>query len=40
VVEVWDVDYNAQGQTLQVAHDVYAGDRHEFAYEWAEEDIR
>jgi GntR family transcriptional regulator len=40
VVEVWHVDYDAQGRTLQVAHDIYAGDQHEFVYEWVEEDIR
>ncbi|WP_373686726.1 GntR family transcriptional regulator [Nocardia terpenica] len=40
VVHMWDVDYNSQGRTLQAAHDIYAGDRHEFAYEWSEGDIR
>jgi GntR family transcriptional regulator len=40
VVEVWHVDYNVEGQTLQVAHDIFAGDQHEFAYEWTEEDFR
>lgn len=39
VVDVWDVDYDDQGRPLQAAYDIYAGDRHEFAYEWAEEDI-
>jgi GntR family transcriptional regulator len=39
VVHMWDVDYNRQGRTLQVAHDIYASDRHEFAYEWNEADI-
>ena len=39
VVEVWHVDYNVEGQTLQVAHDIFAGDQHEFAYEWTEEGI-
>jgi GntR family transcriptional regulator len=36
IVQMWDVDYNDQGRTLQVAEDLYAGDRHEFAYEWTE----
>ncbi|MDB4873255.1 MAG: GntR family transcriptional regulator [Gemmatimonadales bacterium] len=40
VVRMWDVDYDAEGRTLQVSDDVYAGDRHEFAYEWNEGDIR
>jgi GntR family transcriptional regulator len=39
VVVMWDVDYDEQGRTLQAAEDVYAGDKHEFAYEWSEEDI-
>ena len=39
VVVMWDVDYDEQGRTLQAAEDIYAGDRHEFAYEWTEEDI-
>jgi GntR family transcriptional regulator len=39
VVDVWDVDYDAQGRTLQAAHDIYTGDRHEFAYEWSKKDI-
>lgn len=40
VVHMWDVDYDADGRTLQAAHDIYAGDKHEFIYEWHESDIR
>lgn len=40
IVQMWDVDYDAGGRTLQVAEDLYAGDRHEFAYEWAEGDVK
>lgn len=40
VVHMWDVDYDASGRTLQAAHDVYAADKHEFAYEWQEGDIK
>lgn len=40
VVHMWDVDYDEQDRPLQVAHDIYAGDRHEFSYEWNEDDIR
>jgi GntR family transcriptional regulator len=40
VVHMWDVDYDQQGQPLQVAHDIYAADRHEFTYEWNETDIQ
>lgn len=40
VVHMWDVDYDEQGRTLQVAHDIYASDRHEFAYQWNEADIK
>lgn len=39
VVVMWDVDYDEQERALQAAEDIYAGDRHEFAYEWTEEDI-
>ena len=39
IVQMWDVDYDANGRALQAAEDLYAGDRHEFAYEWTEEDI-
>jgi len=37
---MWDVDDNAESRALQVAYDVYAGDRHEFGYQWSEEDIK
>jgi GntR family transcriptional regulator len=40
IVRLLDIDYDTEGRTLQVADDIYAGDRHEFAYEWSEEDIR
>jgi GntR family transcriptional regulator len=40
VVRLWDVDYDADNRPLQAAEDVYAADRHEFAYTWAEEDIQ
>jgi GntR family transcriptional regulator len=36
VVRMLHIDYDPQGRTLQVADDMYAGDRHEFAFEWAE----
>jgi GntR family transcriptional regulator len=36
---MWDVDYDEQGRALQAAEDIYAGDKHEFAYEWTEGDI-
>jgi GntR family transcriptional regulator len=35
VVRMLHVDYDPEGRTLQVADDLYAGDRHEFAFEWA-----
>ena len=38
VVRMLHIDYDPDGRTLQVADDLYAGDRHEFAFEWAEED--
>jgi DNA-binding GntR family transcriptional regulator len=37
VVRMLHVDYGPDGRTLQVADDLYAGDRHEFAFEWAEQ---
>lgn len=37
VVRMLHVDYDPDGRTLQVADDLYAGDRHEFAFEWAED---
>ncbi|MFD9893550.1 GntR family transcriptional regulator [Amycolatopsis sp. NPDC059027] len=40
IVQMWDVDYDNEGRTLQVAEDLYAGDRHEFIYEWSEGDIK
>ncbi len=40
VVHMWHVDYDADGRTLQAAHDIYAGDKHEFTYEWHESDIK
>lgn len=36
VVRMLHIDYDPQDRTLQVADDLYAGDRHEFAFEWAE----
>jgi GntR family transcriptional regulator len=38
VVRMLHIDYDPGGRTLQVADDLYAGDRHEFAFEWAEPD--
>jgi GntR family transcriptional regulator len=40
VVHLWNVDYDADGRPLQAAHDIYAGDKHEFTYEWDESDIK
>jgi GntR family transcriptional regulator len=40
VVQMWNVDYDERGRTLQAAEDLYAGDRHEFSYEWNEGDIK
>ncbi|MEV7039498.1 UTRA domain-containing protein [Amycolatopsis sp. NPDC051061] len=40
VMHMWDVDYDKDGRPLQAAHDVYAGDKHEFIYEWNEGDIQ
>jgi len=40
IVQMWDVDYDEEGRTLQAAEDLYAGDRHEFAYEWNKGDVR
>jgi GntR family transcriptional regulator len=40
VMHMWDVDYDKDGRPLQAAHDVYAGDKHEFIYEWQESDIQ
>lgn len=38
VVRLLQIDYDPQDRTLQVADDLYAGDQHEFAFEWAEPD--
>jgi GntR family transcriptional regulator len=38
VVQMLHIDYDSDGRTLQVADDLYAADRHEFAFEWAEPD--
>ena len=38
VVRLLHIDYDPQDRTLQIADDVYAADRHEFAFEWAEPD--
>jgi GntR family transcriptional regulator len=35
VVRLLSVDYDADGRALQLADDLYAGDRHEFAFEWS-----
>ena len=35
-VQVLHIDYDQDGRTLQVADDLYAADRHEFAFEWSE----
>jgi GntR family transcriptional regulator len=40
VVRLWDVDYDASDRPLQAAEDIYAGNQHEFAYEWNEGDIK
>jgi GntR family transcriptional regulator len=36
VVRMIHVDYDAEGRSLQVADDLYSGERHEFAFEWDE----
>src|SRR5215470_9495482 len=38
VAQMLHIDWDPDGRTLQVADDLYAGDRHEFAFEWAEPD--
>lgn len=38
VVQLLHIDYDPDGRTLQVADDLYAADRHEFAFEWTEPD--
>ena len=40
VVRMLHIDYDPEGRTLQVADDLYAADRHEFAFEWSEPDGR
>jgi hypothetical protein len=37
-VRLLHIDYGPQDRTLHVADDLYAADRHEFAFEWAEPD--
>ena len=37
VVRLLHIDYDPDGRALQVADDLYAADRHEFAFEWAED---
>ncbi len=34
VVRMLHIDYDPDGRALQVADDLYAADRHEFAFEW------
>ena len=36
VVQMLHIDYDPDGKALQVADDLYAADRHEFAFEWSE----
>ncbi|MGI9004991.1 MAG: GntR family transcriptional regulator [Streptosporangiaceae bacterium] len=36
VVRMLHIDYDPDGKALQVADDLYAADRHEFAFEWFE----
>jgi GntR family transcriptional regulator len=36
VVQMINIDYDPDGKPLQVADDLYAADRHEFAFEWTE----
>jgi GntR family transcriptional regulator len=36
VIQMLHIDYDPDGRTLQVADDLYAADRHEFAFEWWE----
>ncbi len=38
VVQMLHIDYDPDGRTLQVADDLYAADRHEFAFKWTEPD--
>jgi GntR family transcriptional regulator len=36
VVQMLHIEYDPEGRTLQVEDDLYAADRHEFAFEWSE----
>jgi DNA-binding GntR family transcriptional regulator len=36
VVQVLYIDYDPDGRTLEAADDLYAADRHEFAFGWSE----
>ena len=36
VVQMLHIGYAPDGRTLQVADDLYAADRHEFAFAWSE----
>jgi GntR family transcriptional regulator len=36
VVRLLHIDYDRDGRPLQVADDLYVGDRHEFVFEWQE----
>ena len=38
VVRLLHIDYDRDGRPLQVADDLYVGDRHEFVFEWQESD--
>jgi GntR family transcriptional regulator len=38
LVRLLHIDYDPQDRALHVADDLYAADRHEFAFEWAEPD--
>ena len=37
VVRMLHIDYDPDGRVLRVADDLYAADRNDFAFEWAEE---
>jgi GntR family transcriptional regulator len=37
VVRLLHIDYDPDGRALQVADDLYAADRHEFAFEWEQD---
>jgi GntR family transcriptional regulator len=38
VVRMLHIDFAPDGRTLALADDLYAADRHEFAFEWTEPD--